>query len=260
MGPKHPGAGPERLRTEDSEDTGVGWEGGAEPCEGKVEEKRDEGRGRERQGASRSQPQLGSSAARRLTVGSFWSITGQAFTRRCQALLWRGPQADEKRRAEVRSWQGPQSSSPGAPGRGAKKGGCKGNRVSPGLIGHQAYPRSYLPLQPSPAPLSGTLLGIMSVWASVCLPRPQPKFLGVEGLGGQAPPRTRELPVERKTWAGRLPQDSGTGLGRLQWQKKAGEAGQRSGQQQRMSPPPYTLSLAGLPHLRALAPCTLPCL
>ena len=72
---------------------------------------------RGRQGASQSQPQLGSPAGRRLTVGSFWSITRQAFTRRCQALLWRGSQADEERRAEVCSWQRAQSSSSGAWGK-----------------------------------------------------------------------------------------------------------------------------------------------
>lgn len=104
----------------------------------------------------------------------------------------------------MRSWQGAQSSSLGAPGRGAKKGGCKGNRVSPGLIGHQAYPRSYLPLQPSPAPLSGTLLGIVSVWASVCLPRPQPKFLGVEGLGGSGSTQNHRASCGKKN-LGRQP-------------------------------------------------------
>ena len=130
--------------------------------------------------------------------------------------------------------------------------------MSPGLIGHQAYPRSYLPLQPSPAPLSGTLLGIMSAWAFVCLPRSQPKFLGVEGLVGSGSTQNQKASCGKKNLGRQAPS------GQWHWtgQVTMAEEGRRgwSGQQQWMSPPPYTLSLAGLPHLRALAPCALPCL
>lgn len=130
----------------------------------------------------------------------------------------------------------PDSARPGLGGAlralGCRALGCgpKGGLLSPRgvVISHQARPASYRSLQPSPTPLS-----------DACLPGRSPRSWVQGTWWGPAHPEP-----ERCLW----PRTQ-----RLWWPRGARGAGQQLGQQG--CPFSCALSLAGLPHPRALAPC-----
>lgn len=106
-------------------------------------------------------------------------------------------------------------------------------------------------------PLSGTLLGIMNWWASVCLPRPQAKLLSAKGLVGSGSTQNQSTSCGKKNLDRQVPSGQQYWAGLMMAQE--GRRGWPAVRPAAMSPLPYTLHLDGLPHLRGLAPCALLC-
>lgn len=110
--------------------------------------------------------------------------------------------------------------------------------MSPGLIGHQAYSKSYLSLQPSTALLKWHLIGDHERVGGSYLPRPHPKLLGAEGLMGVRPhPEPENFP-----WTGEPGQVGSLSAVAQDWVGYDGRGGQeRLGSSQASRDVPYSI-------------------